>query len=62
MYCLLTTFHVDMYFSIQAVKHPSSLFDNDVPGIGMHFSKQCSFTFYGYKSVSAMEVREMSSN
>ena len=30
---------------MHAVKHPSSRVDNDVPGVGMHFSKQCSFTF-----------------
>ena len=47
MYCLLTTFQVAIYFSMHAVKQPSSLFDNDVPGEGMHFSKQCSFTFCG---------------
>lgn len=45
MYCRLTTFQVAIYFSIHAVKHPSSFFDNDAPGEGMHFSKQCSFTF-----------------
>lgn len=46
MYCRLTTFQVAIYFSIHAVKQPSSFLDNDVPGEGMHFSKQCSFTFY----------------
>ena len=34
-----------MYFSIQAVKQVVSPLDNEEPGLGTHFSKQCSLTF-----------------
>lgn len=46
MYCLLTVFQAAIYFSIQFVKHAVSPLDNDDPGLGTHFSKQCSLTFY----------------
>lgn len=35
-----------MYFSIHVVKHFSSLEDKEVPGAGMHFSKQWLFIFW----------------
>ena len=38
MYALLVVFHVDMYFSMHAVKQPSSPLDKDEPGFGT----QCS--------------------
>lgn len=38
IYALLVVFHVDMYFSMQAVKQPSSILDRDAPGFGT----QCS--------------------
>lgn len=34
-----------MYFSMQLVKHVSSPFESEVPGLGTHRSKQCSFSF-----------------
>ena len=34
-----------MYFSIHWVKQVVSLLDNEEPGLGTHFSKQCSLTF-----------------
>lgn len=43
MYCLLTVFHAAIYFSMHVVKHFSSLDDNELPGVGMHFSKQWLF-------------------
>jgi hypothetical protein len=45
MYCLLTVFHVAMYFSMHDVKHAVSPLDNEDPGFGTHLSKQCSLTF-----------------
>src|SRR6266487_2573942 len=45
IYCLLTVFHAAMYFSIHWVKQVVSLLDNEEPGLGTHFSKQCSLTF-----------------
>lgn len=45
IYCLLTVFHAAIYFSIHVVKHFSSLDDSEVPGVGMHFSKQWLFIF-----------------
>lgn len=35
-----------MYFVMHCVKQVSSRFDRELPGVGMHFSKQCSLTFY----------------
>lgn len=35
-----------MYFSIQAVKHVSSPFESEAPGLGTQRSKQCSFNFW----------------
>ena len=46
MYFLLTVFHAAIYFSIHVVKHFSSLDDNELPGDGMHLSKQWLFIFW----------------
>jgi hypothetical protein len=45
MYCLDTVFHAAIYFSMHCVKHVVSPLDNEEPGLGTHFSKQCSLTF-----------------
>ena len=45
MYCRLTVFHAAIYFSIHVVKHFCSLDDNELPGDGMHLSKQWLFIF-----------------
>lgn len=45
IYCLETVFHVAMYFSMHCVKHVSSFFESELPGDGMHLSKQCMFSF-----------------
>ena len=44
-YCLDTVFHAAIYFSMHMVKQPSSLRLSDRPGVGTHFSKQCSLSF-----------------
>lgn len=44
----LTEFQAAMYFSMHWVTHVVSLFDMLLPGLGMHFSKQCSLTFCRY--------------
>lgn len=46
-YCLDTVFHELMYFSMHAVKQPSSPLEREVPGLGTQRSKQCSFSFWG---------------
>lgn len=46
MYCLLTVFQALMYFSMHWVKQVDSPLDREDPGLGTHFSKQCSLTFY----------------
>merc|ERR1712093_956531 len=45
MYCLLTVFQTAIYLSMHCVTHAPSPLDNEAPGLGTHFSKQCSFTF-----------------
>jgi hypothetical protein len=34
-----------MYFSMHCVKHVSSFFERELPGDGMHLSKQCMLSF-----------------
>ena len=46
MYCRLTVFHVAIYFSIHAFRQLSSFDDSELPGEGMHLSKQCELSFY----------------
>jgi hypothetical protein len=46
MYCLLTVFHAAMYFSMHCVKQVVSPLESEEPGLGTHFSKQCSLTFW----------------
>lgn len=48
MYCLLTVFHVSMYFSMHCVKQPSSFLESEEPGLGTHLSKQWLLTFCYY--------------
>lgn len=43
-------FQAAMYFSIQLVMQVDSPLDREVPGLGTHFSKQVSWSFY-YKTV-----------
>lgn len=42
-----------MYFSIHDVAHDCSLLDMEPPGLGTHFSKQFSCSFYPGKLSSA---------
>jgi hypothetical protein len=45
-----------MYFSMHWLKQVVSPLLSEVPGLGTHFSKQCSFIFYPV--VSKVSVRE----
>ena len=42
---MLTTFQAAMYFSTQVVTHVLSLLLKELPGLGMHLSKQFSLLF-----------------
>jgi hypothetical protein len=46
MYAALTWFQAAMYFSMHDVMHVCSLLEREVPGLGTHFSKQFSWSFY----------------
>ena len=54
MYFLLTVFHAVIYFSMHVVKHFSSLDDNELPGDGMHLSKQWLFIFWEQMAIRYM--------
>jgi hypothetical protein len=41
---------------MHCVKHVVSPLDNEGPGLGTHFSKQCSLTFYTIVSTKNMQV------
>lgn len=45
IYVLLTVFHMAIYFSIHDDRQLSSRFEREVPGEGMHFSKQWPLSF-----------------
>lgn len=46
MYCWLTVFQADMYFSMHWLKHCCSPLVKEEPGLGMHLAKQCSLSFW----------------
>lgn len=46
MYCWLTVFQVDMYFSMHWLKHCCSPLLKEELGLGMHLEKQCSLSFW----------------
>lgn len=48
-------FQAAMYFSMQLVMQVDSLLDREVPGLGTHFSKQVSWSFY-YKAVVSLSL------
>lgn len=45
-YVLFTTFHMEMYFSMQFDRHVLSLDDSEVPGFGTQASKQWVLTLW----------------
>lgn len=45
MKTVLTWFHAFMYFSMHVVMHVVSPLERDDPGLGMHLSKQFSWSF-----------------
>jgi hypothetical protein len=47
-------FQAAMYFSMQLVMQVVSPLDKEVPGLGTHFSKQVSWSFY-HGTVLALE-------
>jgi hypothetical protein len=48
-------FQAAMYFSMQLVMQVDSPLDKEVPGLGTHFSKQVSWSFY-HKTVVSLSV------
>lgn len=46
MYAEFTWFHAAMYFSMHDLVQLSSLLERDFPGLGTHFSKQFSWSFW----------------
>jgi hypothetical protein len=51
-------FQAAMYFSMQLVMQVDSPLDREVPGLGTHFSKQVSWSFYRETVVSLSMVSD----